>query len=305
MVRPETERDGPRREKRTADQAERRETGTEEQKEKRTADQADQAERTDERNGRDQADQAEKTMKDQVIKRIKRDQVREENGGLAERTEKASPLASITMHKLLLYTTNHQWQVVNLKEARDFSNDLLPHPDMFLDASLTCSDNGAYRRDDDGAKRVFFGGERFLEGISGEAYITIQRTELNSPLGLEVQLHVPEAVCPALSEPGLRALLRFMTGFYVCLNRGDVDQRASQASVSDGENTKNLSRITLGGLFLRQGNGKRVDKGKEKMVNTIWTKHYKSRFFSFNDNVIGNYRQIQQKRSITEVSVTF
>ncbi|KAK9151914.1 hypothetical protein Syun_010223 [Stephania yunnanensis] len=221
----------------------------------------------------------------------------------------ASPLASITMRKLLLYTTNEQWQVVNLKEARDFSNgkkniyvfkkleweslsiDLLPHPDMFLDASLTCSDNGANRRDDDGAKRVFFGGERFLEGISGEAYITIQRTELNSPLGLEVQLHVPEAVCPALSEPGLRALLRFMTGLYVCLNRGDVDARASQqsteaagrslvsiivdhiflcikdaefqlellmqslffsrASVSDGENTKNLSRITLGGLFLR------------------------------------------------------
>ncbi|KAK9155870.1 hypothetical protein Sjap_003350 [Stephania japonica] len=137
-------------------------------------------------------------------------------------------------------------------EWESLSADLLPHPDMFLDASLTCSDNGANRRDDDGAKRVFFGGERFLEGISGEAYITIQRTELNSPLGLEVQLHVPEAVCPALSEPGLRALLRFMTGFYVCLNRGDVDQRASQASVSDGENTKNLSRITLGGLFLSQ-----------------------------------------------------
>lgn len=32
--------------------------------------------------------------------------------------------------------------------------------------------------------------------------ITIQRTELNSPLGLELQLHITEAVCPALSEPG-------------------------------------------------------------------------------------------------------
>lgn len=32
--------------------------------------------------------------------------------------------------------------------------------------------------------------------------ITVQRTELNSPLGLEVQLHITEAVCPALSEPG-------------------------------------------------------------------------------------------------------
>lgn len=32
--------------------------------------------------------------------------------------------------------------------------------------------------------------------------ITVQRTELNSPLGLEVQLHITEALCPALSEPG-------------------------------------------------------------------------------------------------------
>ncbi|KAK9155868.1 hypothetical protein Sjap_003348 [Stephania japonica] len=177
------------------------------------------------------------------------------------------------MHKLLLYTTNDQWQVVNLKEARDFSNDLLPHPDMFLDASLTCSDNGANRRDDDGAKRVFFGGERFLKEYQ-ERLIT----ELNSPLGLEVQLHVPEAVCPALSEPGLRALLRFMTGFYqsteaagrslvsiivdhifLCIKDAEFQLELlmqslffSRASVSDGENTKNLSRITLGGLFLSQ-----------------------------------------------------
>ncbi|XP_010240956.1 PREDICTED: uncharacterized protein LOC104585692 isoform X2 [Nelumbo nucifera] len=220
----------------------------------------------------------------------------------------ASPLASITIRNLLLYTTNENWQVVNLKEARDFSNnkkyiyvfkkleweslsvDLLPHPDMFADAHITCSNNGANKRDDDGAKRVFFGGERFLEGISGQAYITIQRTELNNPLGLEVQFHITEAVCPALSEPGLRALLRFLTGLYVCLNR-DVDPYAqercteaagrslvsiivdhiflcikdaefqlellmqslffSRASVSDGKNTKNLSRVMVGGLFLR------------------------------------------------------
>ncbi|XP_058072714.1 uncharacterized protein LOC131221470 [Magnolia sinica] len=221
----------------------------------------------------------------------------------------ASPLASITIRNLLLYTTNENWQVVNLKEARDFSNnkkyiyvfkkleweslsvDLLPHPDMFTDAHLTFSENGASKRDDDGAKRLFFGGERFLEGISGQAYITVQRTEQNGPLGLEVQLHVTEAVCPALSEPGLRALLRFMTALCVCLNRGDVDPKAKQrstdaagrsivsiivdhiflcikdtefqlellmqslffsrASVNDGGNTKNLSRIMVAGLFFR------------------------------------------------------
>ncbi|KAM7495534.1 hypothetical protein LguiB_030143 [Lonicera macranthoides] len=153
----------------------------------------------------------------------------------------ASPMASITMRNLSLYTTNESWQVVNLKEARDFSSnkkfvyvfkkleweylsvDLLPHPDMFTDAHFACSEAGSSRKDNDGAKRVFFGGERFIEGIAGEAYITIQRTELNTPLGLEVQLHITEAVCPALR---LRALLRFFTGLYVCLNRGDVNPNA-------------------------------------------------------------------------------
>lgn len=220
-----------------------------------------------------------------------------------------SPMASITIRNLLLYTTNESWQVVNLKEARDFSNnkkfiylfkkleweslsvDLLPHPDMFADVRFASSREGSNKKDDDGAKRVFFGGERFIEGISGQAYITVQRTELNSPLGLEVQLHISEAVCPALSEPGLRALLRFFTGFYVCLNRGDLNPNAQQrsteaagrslvsvivdhiflcikdsefrlellmqslffsrASVSDGDNARCLTQVRIGGLFLR------------------------------------------------------
>ncbi|XP_050367986.1 uncharacterized protein LOC126786257 [Argentina anserina] len=221
----------------------------------------------------------------------------------------ASPLASITIHNLLLYSTNENWEVVNLKEAREFSTnkafiyvfkklkweslsiDLLPHPDMFTDANIACTQKGGNQRDDDGAKRAFFGGERFIEGISGEAYITVQRTELNSPLGLEVQLHITEAICPAISEPGLRALLRFMTGLYVCLNRGDVDSNTqkrsteaagrsivsivvdhiflcikdtefklellmqslffSRTSVSDGGIDNNLSKVMIGGLFLR------------------------------------------------------
>uniref|UniRef100_A0A2P2L8W2 Uncharacterized protein n=1 Tax=Rhizophora mucronata TaxID=61149 RepID=A0A2P2L8W2_RHIMU len=178
----------------------------------------------------------------------------------------APPMASITIHNLLLYTTNENWQVVNLKEARDFSNDknfiyvfkkleweslsidLLPHPDMFADASIARFHEGATQRDDDGAKRVFFGGERFLEGISGEAYITMQRTEQNSPLGLEVQLHITEAVCPALSEPGLRALLRFLTGLYVCLNRGDVDLKAQQQSCEAAG--RSLVSIVVDHIFL-------------------------------------------------------
>ncbi|KAL9236361.1 hypothetical protein vseg_011041 [Gypsophila vaccaria] len=218
----------------------------------------------------------------------------------------APPMASITIRNLLLYTTNGDWKVVNLKEARDssinkdfiyvfkklewgsLSIDLLPHPDMFMDAR---GQEGANKRDEDGAKRFFFGGERFLEGISGQAYITVQRTNLNDPLGLEARLHISEAVCPALSEPGLRAFLRFLTGLYVCLNRGDVDPKAQQrsteaagrslvsflvdhvflcikdtdfrlellmqslcfsrASITDGENAKNLTQLMIGGLFLR------------------------------------------------------
>lgn len=219
------------------------------------------------------------------------------------------PMASITIRNLVLCTTNENWQAVNLKEARDFSLnkkfiyvfkklewetlsvDLLPHPDMFADGSIARSNEGASQRDEDGAKRAFFGGERFIEGISAQAYITVQRTELNSPLGLEVQLHVTEAVCPALSEPGLRALLRFLSGLYVCLNRDDVDLTTQQlsteaagrslvsivvdhiflcikdaefqlellmqsllfsrATVSDGETASNLTKITVAGLFLR------------------------------------------------------
>ncbi|RDX88503.1 hypothetical protein CR513_29891, partial [Mucuna pruriens] len=176
------------------------------------------------------------------------------------------PMASITIHNLLLYTTNESWKVVNLKAAREFSSntkyiyvfkkleweslsiDLLPHPDMFTDATLGRSQRGANLRDEDGAKRVFFGGERLIEGISGEAYITVQRTELNSPLGLEVQLHVTEAVCPALSEPGLRALLRCITGLYVCLNRENVDFNAKKRSTEAAG--RSLVSIVVDHIFL-------------------------------------------------------
>ena len=37
---------------------------------------------------------------------------------------------------------------------------------MFTEAALGHSQEGSNFRDDDGAKRVFFGGERFIEGVS-------------------------------------------------------------------------------------------------------------------------------------------
>lgn len=55
-------------------------------------------------------------------------------------------------------------------EWESLSVDLLPHPDMFSDLRFTNSDKES-SRDDDGAKRLFFGGERFLEGVSGQAYV--------------------------------------------------------------------------------------------------------------------------------------
>lgn len=43
---------------------------------------------------------------------------------------------------------------------------------MFVDAHFASSQGGGRnKRDEDGAKRVFFGGERFIEGISGEAHV--------------------------------------------------------------------------------------------------------------------------------------
>lgn len=56
-------------------------------------------------------------------------------------------------------------------EWGSLSVDLLPHPDMFADANIARVQDGVNQRDDDGAKRAFFGGERFLEGISAEAYV--------------------------------------------------------------------------------------------------------------------------------------
>lgn len=56
-------------------------------------------------------------------------------------------------------------------EWETLSVDLLPHPDMFADGSIARSNEGASQRDEDGAKRAFFGGERFIEGISAQAYV--------------------------------------------------------------------------------------------------------------------------------------
>lgn len=63
------------------------------------------------------------------------------------------------MQKCYFFWQKLEWQSLSI--------DILPHPDMFMDLYQDREN----KRDDDGAKRVFFGGERFIEGISGEAYV--------------------------------------------------------------------------------------------------------------------------------------
>lgn len=46
-----------------------------------------------------------------------------------------------------------------------------------------------------------------------EHQITVKRTEQNNPVGLEVQLHITEALCPALSEPGIWLLFMMLDPF--------------------------------------------------------------------------------------------
>lgn len=67
------------------------------------------------------------------------------------------------MRSIFFDTQKLEWEYLSI--------DLLPHPDMFSDAHFGSSRGGSNRKDEDGAKRVFFGGERFVEGISGEANV--------------------------------------------------------------------------------------------------------------------------------------
>ncbi|GKE40167.1 hypothetical protein Tco_1463572 [Tanacetum coccineum] len=78
--------------------------------------------------------------------------------------------------------------------------------------------------------------------------ITIQRTDLNCPLGLDLQLHITKAVFPALSEPGLRKLvsLSYLTVIYSFRNVGTFDAETSSISMT-------AAMDTLGNLILVPG----------------------------------------------------
>ena len=44
---------------------------------------------------------------------------------------------------------------------------------MFADARFNSSSSQDNKRDDDGAKQMFFGGEKFLAGISGDSNVSV------------------------------------------------------------------------------------------------------------------------------------
>ncbi|CAI5977570.1 unnamed protein product [Closterium sp. NIES-64] len=169
------------------------------------------------------------------------------------------PIASITIRGLRLCTTNERWQVVNLADTRTFfaslkciyifrlleweslSIDLIPHPDMFHASLEVNSSKEGQERDGDGAKRAFFGGERFVDNIRGRAYV-----RPSCPL-LALLSH---SVVSALLLPSLRlrALMRFMTGMYACLLRSDLTDMSQVGPETAG---RVLISLTLERLFIR------------------------------------------------------
>lgn len=62
-------------------------------------------------------------------------------------------------------------------EWQSLSIDLLPHPNMFLaDSAPSPSSKGKSKKKQSGARRVFFGGERLVDNITGEAHVSTQRS---------------------------------------------------------------------------------------------------------------------------------
>ena len=56
-------------------------------------------------------------------------------------------------------------------EWESLSLDIIPHPDMF-DDDLVISAATASAREEDGARRLFFGGERIVDNVAGKAFVS-------------------------------------------------------------------------------------------------------------------------------------
>ncbi|CDY56260.1 BnaCnng30010D [Brassica napus] len=174
-----------------------------------------------------------------------------ETGGGAHReggAAWAAHLASITICNLVLYTTNESCKSERSKgltslptpdlficlrnlNGKLYQIDLPPHRDMFTDANLARSEEENLR-DDNGANRVFFGGERFLDGISGQAHSAeAAGRSLVSVLVDHVFLCIKDA------EFQLDLLMQSLLFSRVCFHRF--------------LSTNYLTKILIGGVFLR------------------------------------------------------
>nr|GMC76574.1 UHRF1-binding protein 1-like [Ipomoea batatas] len=160
-------------------------------------------------------------------------------------------------------------------------------PDDFIFFWLWSISNDNTRRAR-GGRGLLFIEEQLVFHFSKEISLTALFTRSNGRMEMEIDFHKTSKYCFLLSQARLRALLRFMTGLYVCLNRGDVNPNAQQhsseaagrslvsfvvdhiflcikdtdfqlellmqslffsrASLSDGENAKFLSTVMIGGL---------------------------------------------------------
>jgi hypothetical protein len=155
---------------------------------------------------------------------------------------KTPEVASITITNLELYTTDDKWQIVPLTQARDFSVNkgaIYVFKKLVwesLSLELLPPRSGHMRSNDrmDHEGGTMRRGERILDNVSGCGFITIQRTDMNRPFGLEFQLHIPEILSSRLSEAGLQALLRFLTGITICLSREEANLRSFKSADEAG-----------------------------------------------------------------------
>ncbi|KAM0845720.1 hypothetical protein ACQ4PT_056188 [Festuca glaucescens] len=132
-------------------------------------------------------------------------------------------------------------------EWKSLTVDLKPHVNNSADVQLNSSIGQYSAQDDGGAIQMPYVGERVFEGKSGEANITIQRTEQNDLLGLEFQVHIIEALSPALSEHGLLTLVSFITSLCVVLSRRAADPGQKDVECCKLKFAAKISGVRLGG----------------------------------------------------------
>ncbi|XP_022716959.1 uncharacterized protein LOC111275722 isoform X2 [Durio zibethinus] len=122
----------------------------------------------------------------------------------------ASPMASITMRNILLYTTNENWQVVNLKEARDFSSNK-----KFIYVFKASVSDGENSRN---LSKVMIGG-LFLRDTYSRPPCTLVQPSIKAVV--DSCLHIPDFgmnFCPPIYPLGEQQWQLTMVGPLICVH---------------------------------------------------------------------------------------